>query len=102
MSLNTHDKPLTPLGHEQLTSFDGAGGVSLGIPAGCTHIFMAATTAGARYRDDGTAPTAAIGMPILPADGIVRYPGDPEVAGVNLRVIGIGATAILDVSYYKA
>lgn len=102
MSTNIQTEPLTPLGHQQLTSFDGVGGTKLSVPKGCTHIFMCATTEGARYRDDGTAPTAAIGMRIAVADGIVQYPGNPAIASRKLRIIGIDGTAVLDVSYYKA
>ena len=50
-----------------------------------------------RWRDDGTAPTASIGM-ILNA-GADPYPFDGDLS--KIRFIQVGATATLNVSYYS-
>jgi hypothetical protein len=49
-----------------------------------------------RWRDDGTAPTAAIGMLLNVGDA--PYPYDGDLA--QIRFIQVAATATLNVSYY--
>ena len=49
-----------------------------------------------RYRDDGVAPTATVGMPI-PNGGVLTYDGDLA----NIKFIEQSSGAILNVSYYK-
>jgi hypothetical protein len=86
---------LKPLGYQQLTNITSA--TALTVPAGARYCTMQAETADVRYRDDGTAPTVAVG-------GIVRatdtepflYKGPPK----NLEVIQAAAGAILNVFYY--
>jgi len=48
-----------------------------------------------RWRDDGTAPTASVGMP-LPAGTILSYDGDLS----RIRFIETAASAALNISYY--
>lgn len=48
------------------------------------------------WRDDGTAPTATVGMPLLTTDPPFEYAGDLTV----IQFIQTAATAVLDVSYY--
>ena len=52
--------------------------------------------AGIRWRDDGTAPTASVGMPISIGTVFV-YDGDLT----RLRIIQLAATATINVAYYK-
>lgn len=49
-----------------------------------------------RWRDDGVAPTASIGMPIYPG-GVLVYDGDLT----RIRFIQSSASATINVSYYK-
>jgi hypothetical protein len=90
MSLkNTSDE----LGYVQLTSLATA--VGLTVPVGATYAIIQAEAQAVRWRDDGVAPTAAIGMTI-PAGGELRYDG-------NLRgivFIEAAASAKLNVSFY--
>jgi hypothetical protein len=53
-------------------------------------------TQGIRWRDDGTAPTASVGMPIAVGTVFV-YDGDLT----KLRIIQQAATATINVAYYK-
>src|SRR5882672_6430716 len=56
-----------PLGYCQLTSLAAATKLSAcsgGIPAGATSALISVEGAAIRYRDDGTAPTTTVGMPI--------------------------------------
>jgi len=52
--------------------------------------------AGIRWRDDNTAPTASVGMPISVGTVFV-YDGDLT----RLRIIQQSATATINVAYYK-
>lgn len=101
MSTNVHQKPLTPIGFQQLASFNGAA-VKLTVPAGCTHIFWSAAVGNVVYRDDANAPTATVGQFIFFGVAGDFYPGDPEQASANLRLIGVAAGSVLNVTYYKA
>ena len=49
-----------------------------------------------RWRDDGVAPTATVGMP-LPVGGVLMYDGDLN----QIRFFQQAATATLNVSYFK-
>jgi hypothetical protein len=63
-------------------------------PVGYTIIQNSGTVA-VRWRDDGTAPTATVGM-ILNAGGELDYAGDPA----NLQFIQSAAGGQLEVSFY--
>ena len=49
-----------------------------------------------RWRDDGTAPTASVGMPIL-ANNTLSYDGNLQ----DIRFIQTAATATLNITYYE-
>lgn len=86
--------PYTPLGYQQITSLTTA--QALTVPSGATVAFITCETAGVRYRDDGTAPTATIGMP-LAAGGQLVYSGSLSA----IRFIAQSGSPVLDISYYK-
>jgi hypothetical protein len=78
----------------QATTSSGASLTSGGIPMGARMAYLAATTSIVSYRDDGAAPTSAIGIPI-PAGGAIFYTGSlPALQFIS----GSGA---LDVAFYK-
>lgn len=94
-----------PLGHAQITvSTTGStldtfiGGA--GIPRGASFMLMSLpATNGIRLRDDGTAPTAAIGIAL----GGAAAPTTFEYSGTlkNVRLIRSGAAdAVVDLSFY--
>jgi hypothetical protein len=58
---------------------------------------MKALTQNVAWRDDGTAPTASIGMIIQTADPLFEYYGDL----LAIQFIYVVSGAILNVSYYK-
>lgn len=84
----------SPLGYQQITSL--ATSTALSVPTGATIAVISVEAAGVRYRDDGTAPTAAIGMPLL-AGANFTYGGNLA----SLRFIAISGSPVLNVSYYK-
>ena len=79
------------LGFQQLTNQAAASGLT--PPAGAT-LAVIVSAASFTWRDDGTAPTAAIGM-VWPAN-VPLYYGGPLGA---IQVIQ--ATGTINVSYYK-
>jgi hypothetical protein len=54
----------TPLGFQQIPAATLAAATPLTPPVGATYALVSPTIAGVMWRDDGVAPTAAIGMPI--------------------------------------
>ena len=83
-----------PLGYVQLTSINSATGLSPPSDATIAEIIVEAQ--GIRYRDDGTAPTASVGMPVA-AGNSFQYAGDLQQVQFIAQISG----AILNVSYYK-
>ncbi len=84
----------TPLGYQQITSLTTA--QHLTPPAGATVAIVTCETAAVRYRDDGTAPTAGIGMP-LAVGGQLTYSGSLTA----IQFIAQTGNPVLDISYYK-
>ena len=83
-----------PLGYQQITGAPMTAGTGLTVPAGATMALISVSGATMRWRDDGTAPTASVGMPVV-AGQEFQYSGNLS----KIQVIGSGAT--LDISYYQ-
>ena len=84
----------TPIGYQQITSLTAA--VNLTPPAGATSAIIIGSGAAVRYRDDGTAPTATVGMPLAIATPLT-YTGFLSV----VQFIQQTSSATLDVMYYS-
>lgn len=85
---------MTPLGYQQIVGLVAA--TALTVPAGATIAYVSVSGAAVRWRDDGTAPTASVGMPV----GIgaqLSYSGSLSA----VQFIQQSATATLDVAYYQ-
>ncbi len=81
------------LGYQQITSLSAS--AALTVPTGATMALIVADTQAVRWRDDGTAPTASVGMPL--AVGVsLSYDGDLKA----IRFIQQASSATLNVSYY--
>jgi hypothetical protein len=83
----------TPLGYQQITSLSAS--TALTIPAGAKRAIIQAETQDVRWRDDGTAPTASVGMVISAGDRLAYTGSLPAI-----RFIEATASAKLNVSYY--
>lgn len=84
----------SPRGYEQITDMDPA--VGLTVPdAGATFALIYCEGADVRWRDDGTDPTAAVGM--LLADGEVLLYDGPLA---SIKFFETAAGAVVNVSYY--
>jgi len=85
--------PLVPKGYQQLTSLATA--TVLAVPAGARFALIQAEDQNVRWRDDGTAPTATVGVQ-LAAGADLFFTGDLSA----LRFIEETTSAKLNVSYY--
>lgn len=74
----------------------GAAAKALIVPAGALAAQITVSGANVRYRDDGVAPTATVGMPVFQATSWL-YSG-PLTA---IQFIAQSGNATLDVSYYR-
>jgi len=83
-----------PNGYEQVTSLSSATGLT--VPDGTSLVLAQAETQSVRWRDDGTNPSATVGM-IIAAGDVLSYTGDAK----SLKFIETAASAKLNVSYYK-
>ena len=85
----------TPLGYVQITNLSSAVGLG-SIPTGATVAFLSCEGSELRYRDDGTAPTTAVGMPLY-AGQTMEYSGTLSA----IQFIQASSGGILNVAYYK-
>ena len=87
-------------GYQQITSITVA--TTLTIPAGSMLAVICVEAQGIRYRDDGTAPTASVGMPVA-SGTCFQYAASNSAGSVlaAMQVIQQTSGAIVNVSYYK-
>jgi hypothetical protein len=89
------------IGYQQITSLTAAASLTVpqrdlsGLNQRPTFALITSLTGNVRWRDDGVAPTASIGMP-LAAGVTLQYDGDLT----RIRFIDNGGTAELNISYY--
>ena len=90
------------MGYQQVTSLSSAAGLTVpqttpgGLAEKPVFALIVAEGAAVRWRDDGTAPSATVGMPI--AVGVpFQYDGDLT----KIRFIQQSASGILNISYYS-
>jgi hypothetical protein len=89
------------MGYQQVTSLSSAAGLTVpqttpgGLAEKPVFALIVAEGAAVRWRDDGTAPTASVGMPL--AIGVpLQYDGDLN----KIQFIQQAATAKINISYY--
>jgi len=90
------DGNIKPLGYEQITGLTSA--KALTPPTGARIVALQAQDQNVRWRDDGTDPTATVGMILIAGDAPWVYNGDDLDA---IKFFEAAATAILNVSYYS-
>ena len=90
------------IGYQQITDLSSAVGLTVptvdktGLNQRPTFALITPLTGNVRWRDDGTAPTASVGMP-LAAGVTLQYDGDLS----QIRFIEQTASAKLNVTYYS-
>jgi hypothetical protein len=91
----------TRLGYQQITSLSSAASLTVpatdvnGLNQRPTIAMITPETQAVRWRDDGVAPTASVGMP-LAAGVTLQYDGDLTM----IKFIEQTASAKLNISYY--
>jgi hypothetical protein len=94
-------QPIVPLGFRQIGSSALGSAAKLSanctIPVGATMVYLQAESANVRYRDDGAAPTTAIGNLILSGNPGIFYNGSIKA----LQFIGASGSPVLDVAFYR-
>ena len=91
----------TRLGYQQITDLSASVGLTVpvrdvnGLSCIPTIALITPETQGVRWRDDGTAPTASVGMP-LAAGVTLQYDGDLS----QIKFIQQTASAKLNITYY--
>jgi len=85
-----------PEGYYQITDLSGAVTLLAGLTNYSCRALIQAEDQDVRWRDDGTAPTAAAGM-LLCAGESMWYCGDIRA----IQFIEVAASAKLNVSFYK-
>lgn len=100
--MSTAVKAITScLGYQQITTLSSATNLTVpttdlnGLSAKPTLALIVAETQAVRWRDDGVAPTASVGMP-LAAGVTLQYDGDLS----RIQFIEQTAGARLNISYY--
>lgn len=84
----------SPKGYEQITSLSSASGLT--PPTGSDFALIQAVAQAIRWRDDGTSPTATVGMHLAAGD-VLRYEGDLSA----FQAIEEASAAELNVTYYQ-
>lgn len=85
------------LGFQQLSSLSSA--AKLTVPADANFALIRVETANVRWRDDGTAPTTTVGMPLNSTDTfMLEYSGNLSA----IQFIAVSGSPVVDVAYYKA
>lgn len=89
------------IGYQQITSLSSAQSLTVplldktGLNQKPTFALITPETQGVRWRDDGVAPTASVGMP-LAAGVTLQYDGDLN----KIQFIEQAGSAKLNISYY--
>ncbi len=81
------------LGYQQISTLSAS--IGLTVPVGATMALIVPEAQNIRWRDDGTAPTASVGMPVT-VGSFLNYDGDLN----KIRFIEQASGSKLNVSYY--
>lgn len=93
--IETFDAQENCLGFQSITDLSEA--VGLTIPEGARIALVIVENAGVRFREDGVAPSATVGMPV-PSKGIVRV--TTNLSGIQFIEQASSSGAALSVTYY--
>lgn len=92
-AMRVADGSLKPMGYQQITGLSAA--KSLTVPDGALMAIIQIEAKDVRYRDDGVAPSASVGLPMATAEKML-YTGNLAA----LKFIEQTAGAIINVLYY--
>ncbi len=95
-TVNSIDARLKPAGYQQITDLSSAEALPSLPATGVVLVLVQAESQDIRWRDDGTDPTASVGM-VIEAGQMLAYTGNPAA----LKLIETTASAKANISYYK-
>lgn len=92
---------LNQVGHQQISGFSTA--QSLTVVKQATHALISVATNSCRWRADGTAPTASIGILVASGGTIDFTDGASDFAGIlsKFQIIPTTSTATIDIAYFR-
>jgi hypothetical protein len=97
MSIQIRDSQIKPLGYLQLTSLSGVTSLTAAqVPDGTRAMLVQAEAQDVRYTDDGSTPSATVGM-IIPAKSSVWYTGWRMA---DVKFIETAASAKVNILFY--
>jgi len=90
---------MTPIGYQQITATTLADATNLTLPTTytATSAVFCVETAPVRWRDDGTAPTASVGMIAPFGQACWLYTGNLSA----IQFIAASGSPVLDITYYR-
>lgn len=90
---------MVPISYQQITATTLASATSLTLPTSytATAAMFCVETAAVRWRDDGTAPTASVGMIAPAGQACWLYTGNLSA----IQFIAATGSPVLDVTYYR-
>lgn len=88
------DASMVPIGYQQITSLSAA--ATLTVPDGAILALIQPETQNVRWRDDGTSPTASVGINLFVGDTL-SYTGNM----LAIKFIEVAASAKLNITYYR-
>lgn len=94
--IQTIDGYFKPAGYVQITSLSSAVGLGT-IPTDAKIAMIQCETQNVRWRDDGTNPTASVGMIMTTTGDVLIYNGDLQA----IKFIEVTTSAKLNVVFYK-
>lgn len=89
--------PSQPLGYVQMSVTTVVNLSTIPSNPAPSKVAITTETNNIRYRDDGSDPTASVGMLIKTTDPIFVYDGT-KIASV--RIVSVTGTAVVNVAYY--
>jgi len=94
---------VTPLGYCQLSVTSAAltSTCSGGIPPSSTYALICNEGSAARWRDDGIAPTASVGVPLATGSASAPICSTFFTTFSTLQWIAQSGTTLLDISFYR-
>lgn len=99
--------PYLPLGYCQITSLVTAKTLTTAncssgsVPNGAVIAEVCVETAGVRYRDDGTSPTASVGVPVIPSATSPLCYAYAIIPLTAVQFIAVSGSPVVNVSFYK-
>ena len=85
-----------PCGFQQISAATLASATALTVPGAATYCVIEVDTANVRWRDDGTSPTAAVGVQMYAGAPAIVFPGNMN----TVKFILVSGSPVLNVSYY--